>query len=179
MDKEHSPRLFCPEGVGLGSGKLLPMLNRLSLLLFTLLLAGCSSGPASVPTESSLTLDGKVVKVLEMEVFLGSTETFLIHGKGTELAGKLPESVGENEDFARLIGKTVEISSTIQHDGKTWSPKVQIDGKNIAVSGGSFKIERAIKNDKGSGSYLEGSIELQAESQTLPGRFVVLAKSYG
>lgn len=128
-----------------------------------------------------MTLEGRPpLKVTEMEVFLGEAETFVVYGDSLSLAGVLPESVGYEEDFSKLLGKTLEVPSSSIHGGQMIEPNLILGGGKVLLESGTLQIEKVTPNPNGAGAYLEGTVNLNSKNgESFTGRFSILAKTYG
>lgn len=173
-------------------------MKTLLLLVFSLFLAGCSQGGDTVEDvvkngKLQLSAGGKQVEVSlqGMDIFLmdpdrksGQSETFLVHGEETELAGALPEglNVGYEEDFAQLVGKTLEIQAEFNPNGEgPIKARLTVGKDTHQVTGGTITVTRFLgPNPNGAGGALEADVELhRSGEEVLKGRLLILAKTWG
>ncbi len=125
-----------------------------------------------------------------MDIYLTEDEYpeyFEIQGTGVVLVGEIPQElkVGYEEDFKKLVGKSIPLLARGGDPREEKDATVTINGLAYPVSGGSFTVQKVTGKWAGSegDKTLHGTVELKlpgaSGDRTVTGTFAVNAVTWG
>ena len=154
--------------------------------------ATAAAARAKAQENWKLTIENAEPLALErLDIFLveddSDAEVFKLYGDDVTLVGEFPLSlhVGYEEDFSRLVGKTIALDAEGGDPSDPESAFVTLGGTRLPVTGGSLTVEKVTGKWDGSegDKTLWGTVELQVEgddgARTLRGKFAVHAVTWG